>query len=62
MRYNILVMKGCTQIEREDMFMAFLAKFLEYVIIMIILAAVAAAGVFAGKKLRDNKDAKNSES
>ena len=38
--------------------MAFLAKFLEYIIIMVILAAVAAAGVFAGKKLRDKKDAK----
>ena len=62
MRYNILVMKGCTQIEREDMFMAFLAKFLEYVIIMIILAGVAVVGVFTGKKLRDNKDAKNKES
>ena len=42
--------------------MAFLAKFLEYIIIMFILAAVAVAGVFTGKKLRDNKDAKNSES
>ena len=42
--------------------MTFLASFLQYFIIMIILAAVAAAGVFAGKKLRDNKDAKNSES
>ena len=42
--------------------MAFLAKFLEYVIIMIILVGVAVAGVFAGKKLRDNKDAKNKES
>ena len=62
MRYNNSVMKGCTQIEREDKFMAFLAKFLEYVIIMIILAGVAVAGVFAGKKLRDNKDAKNKES
>ena len=54
-------MKGCTQVEREDMFMAFLAKFLEYIVIMFILAAVAVAGVFAGKKLRDNKDAKNRE-
>ena len=39
--------------------MAFLSSFLEYFIIMVILAAVAAAGVFAGKKLRDNKDAKD---
>ena len=38
--------------------MAFLASFLQYFIIMIILAAVAAAGVFVGKKLRDNKEAK----
>ena len=42
--------------------MAFLAKFLEYVIIMIILVGVAVMGVFTGKKLRDNKDAKNKES
>ena len=41
--------------------MAFLASFLQYFIIMLILAAVAAAGVFAGKKLRDNKDAKNAK-
>ena len=40
--------------------MAFLASFLQYFIIMVILAAVAVAGVFVGKKLRDNKDAKNS--
>ena len=38
--------------------MAFLASFLQYFIIMIILAAVAAAGVLVGKKLRDNKEAK----
>ena len=38
--------------------MAFLASFLQYFIIMVILAAVAVAGVFTGKKLRDNKDAK----
>ena len=42
--------------------MAFLSSFLQYFIIMVILAGVAAAGVFAGKKLRDNKDAKNIES
>ena len=41
--------------------MAFLASFLQYFIIMVILAAVAAAGVFAGKKLRDSKDAKKAE-
>lgn len=38
--------------------MAFLASFLQYAIIMVILAAIALAGFFAGKKLRANKDAK----
>lgn len=38
--------------------MAFLASFLQYTIIALILAAIAVAGVFAGKKLRMNKDAK----
>lgn len=32
--------------------------FLQYAIIMVILAAIALAGFFAGKKLRENKDAK----
>lgn len=39
--------------------MAFLASFIQYVVIMVILAALAVAGVFAGKKLRINKDAKD---
>ena len=34
--------------------MAFLGSFLQYAIIMVILAAIA----LAGKKLRENKDAK----
>ena len=38
--------------------MAFITSFLQYFIIMVILAGVAVAGVFTGKKLRDNKDAK----
>lgn len=38
--------------------MAFLGSFLQYAIIMVILAAIALAGFFAGKKLRKNKDAK----
>ncbi len=37
---------------------AFLGSFLQYVIVMVILAAVAVGGVFAGKKLRERKDAK----
>ncbi len=36
---------------------AILGSFLQYVIEMIILAAVAVGGVFAGKKLRERKDA-----
>ena len=39
--------------------MAFLGSFLQYLIIMIILGVVAVCGVFAGKKLRLNKDAKD---
>ena len=38
--------------------MAFLGSFLQYAIIMVILAAIALAGFFASKKLRENKDAK----
>ena len=38
--------------------MAFLGSFLQYAIIMVILAAIALAGFFAGKKLRENKDPK----
>ena len=39
--------------------MAFVASFLQYFVIMVLLAAIAVAGVFVGKKLRDRKDAKN---
>lgn len=38
--------------------MAFLATLLQYLITLIIMAAVAGLGVFTGKKLRDRKDAK----
>lgn len=37
---------------------AIIGSFLQYLIIMVILAAIGVLGVFAGKKLRDNKDAK----
>lgn len=39
--------------------MAVLASFLQYFIIMVLLAGVAFLGMFAGKKLRDRKDAKD---
>lgn len=38
--------------------MAFLASFLQYVIKLVILVAVAGVGIFFGKKLRDRSDAK----
>ena len=38
--------------------MTFFGYFLQYVIIMIILAAVGIAGVFAGKNLREYRNAK----
>ena len=44
--------------ERQVEEMAILGSFLQYAIIMVILAAIAVAGFFAGKKLRENKDAK----
>lgn len=40
--------------------MTFLGYFLQYVIIMVILAAIGIAGACVGKKLRIQKDAKQS--
>ena len=37
---------------------AFLGSFLQYLIVMIILAAIGIAGAVVGKKLRERKDAK----
>lgn len=42
--------------------MAFLGSFLQYIIILIILAALGVAGMFLGKTLRIRKDAKTAES
>lgn len=39
--------------------MAFLGSFIQYVIILVILAAIAAGGLFLGKYLRVRKDAKD---
>lgn len=39
--------------------MAFLASFLQYVIIMIILVGIAICGVLVGKALRKRKDKKD---
>lgn len=38
---------------------AFLGSFLQYLIVMIILAAIGIAGAVVGKKLRERKDAKD---
>lgn len=38
--------------------MAFLATFIQYLVILVLLAALAVAGVFLGKFLRNKKDAK----
>lgn len=38
--------------------MEFLGSFVQYLVIMIILAAIAALGGFLGVKLRKNKNAK----
>ncbi len=37
---------------------AILGNFLQYLIIMILLAAIGVAGAVVGKKLRERKDAK----
>lgn len=41
--------------------MAFFGWFVHYLLIFVILAAVAGLGIFAGKKLSDRKSAKMSE-
>lgn len=38
--------------------MAFLALFIRYLVIFVILAAVAGLGIFIGKKWSDSKEAK----
>lgn len=38
--------------------MAFFAEIIRMIVKMIIICAFAGAGIFAGKKLRDNKDSK----
>ena len=37
--------------------MAFFARFIQYALKFILMAAVAGCGLFLGKKLRDRKDA-----
>ena len=39
--------------------MAFFGSFLQYVIILVILAALGVGGIFLGRFLRRKKDAKN---
>ena len=39
---------------------SFFNQFISYLLLVFIMAALAVCGVFAGKKLRDAKDAKES--
>lgn len=41
--------------------MAFLGWFVHYLLIFVVLAAVAGLGIFVGKKLGDKKKAKMAE-
>ena len=41
--------------------MVFVTSFIQYAVILVLIAVLAVLGVFAGKKLRDRKDAKNAE-
>lgn len=38
---------------------AFLGSFLQYLVVMILLAAIGIAGAIVGKKMRERKDAKD---
>ena len=38
---------------------AFLGSFFQYLIVMILLAAIGIAGAIVGKKMRERKDAKD---
>ena len=42
-----------------DKFLAFGGSFLQYVVIFVILVAIAVLGVFTGIALRKRKDARN---
>ncbi len=41
--------------------MTFIASFIQYAVVLIILVGIAILGFFTGKKLRDRKEAKNAE-
>lgn len=41
--------------------MAIWVAFLQYAVKVVLMAAVAGAGIFLGKKLRDRKNAKTAE-
>ncbi|MCI5874421.1 MAG: vanadium nitrogenase [Clostridiales bacterium] len=41
--------------------MAFLGWFVHYLLIFVVLAAIAGLGIFVGKKLSDKKTAKMAE-
>ena len=51
---------SCYKWKKQEVFamIAILGNFLQYLIIMILLAAIGVAGAVVGKKLRERKDAK----
>ena len=51
---------SCDKWKKQEVFamIAILGSFLQYLIIMILLAAIGVAGAVVGKKLRERKDAK----
>jgi hypothetical protein len=48
-------------LRRYSIMTSFLLCMLQYVIIMVLLAAIGGCGAIVGVKLRKNKDAKTSE-
>lgn len=47
--------------ERQEDAMAFFGWFVHYLLVFVILVAVAGLGIFAGKKLSDRKKAQAAE-
>ena len=52
---------SCDKWKKQEVFamIAILGSFLQYLIVMILLAAIGIAGAIVGKKMRERKDAKD---
>lgn len=55
---GIILENGLFLFKKGDVMSALVESFLTYGIIMILLAALAVAGIFIGKALRQKKDLK----